>query len=176
MATNVLKININLPLQIILSTPSLQTKCNLKTQNSEPIAYKLYFYLPPTISQTTNLPTQCQPLRAIKKVDCYGFNVIDLCLVPNVVILPKFNLFKFDRYRGDTCLKNHLTMYYRKILSCTHNNKLLIYFFQGNLMGVALSWYMNLEQERVQTWKDLIKASLKQYKYNMDMAPNQTHL
>ncbi|RDX84933.1 hypothetical protein CR513_33933, partial [Mucuna pruriens] len=49
-------------------------------------------------------------------------------------------------------------------------------FEEKSLMGVALRWYMSLEHGRVQTWKDLVKAFLKQYKYNMDMALDHTQL
>nr|KYP36349.1 hypothetical protein KK1_042536 [Cajanus cajan] len=35
---------------------------------------------------------------------------------------------------------------------------------------------MNLERGRIHTWKDLAEAFLKQYKYNMDMAPDRTQL
>jgi len=35
---------------------------------------------------------------------------------------------------------------------------------------------MHLEPTRVRSWKDLVDAFLKQYKYNMDMAPNRMQL
>ena len=37
-----------------------------------------------------------------------------LCLVPNVVIPPKFKVMDFDKYKGTNSSKNHLKMYYRK--------------------------------------------------------------
>jgi len=43
-------------------------------------------------------------------------------------------------------------------------------------MGTTLNWYMHLESVKIQTWKDLVNAFIKQYKYNMDMAPNRMQL
>ena len=35
----------------------------------------------------------------------------DLCLVPDVIIPPKFKVPDFDKYKGTTCHKSHLKMY-----------------------------------------------------------------
>ncbi|XP_073268364.1 receptor-like protein Cf-9 [Populus alba] len=56
------------------------------------------------------------------------------------------------------------------------NDKLLIYFFQDSLAGSALSWYMRLDSVRIRSWKDLVEAFLKQYKFNMEIAPDRTSL
>jgi len=57
-----------------------------------------------------------------------------------------------------------------------HNEKLLIHCFQDSLGGVGLNWYMHLEPTRISSWKDLVDTFLKQYKYNMDMAPDKMQL
>jgi len=57
-----------------------------------------------------------------------------------------------------------------------HDEKLLIHFFQDSLARMALSWYMHLEPTRIHSWKGLVGAFLKQYKYNIDMAPNRMQL
>ena len=57
-----------------------------------------------------------------------------------------------------------------------HDEKLLMHFFQDSLSGAALSWYMRLDNTRIYTWKDLIDAFIKQYKYNMDIASDRTNL
>ncbi|RDX66634.1 hypothetical protein CR513_54579, partial [Mucuna pruriens] len=53
------------------------------------------------------------PLEGFKYI---SFDTSDLCLFPNIVIPPKFELLAFDKYGGTTCPKSHLTMYCRKIL------------------------------------------------------------
>jgi len=100
----------------------------------------------------------------------------DLCLVPDVVIPPKFKVPDFDKYKGTTCPKNNLKMYCRKMGAHSRDEKLLIHFFQDSLAGAAVVWYTNLEASRIHTWKDLITAFLRQYQYNSDMAPDRTQL
>jgi len=68
----------------------------------------------------------------------------ELCLVADVVIPSKFKVPEFDKYKGTSCPKSHLTMYYRKMASHARDDKLLIHFFQDSLTGVALNWYMHL--------------------------------
>jgi len=116
-------------------------------------------------------------LRAIEGGRSYEFgDAASLCLVPGVVIPPKFKVPDFEKYKGTTCPKSHLTMYCRKMAAHTHNEKLLIHCFQDSLEGMALNWYMHLEPTRILSWKDLVDAFLKQYKYNMDMAPDRMQL
>lgn len=55
----------------------------------------------------------------------------------------------------------------------SRDDKLLIHFFQDNLNGESLQWYMQLEQGYIQTYKDLAKAFLKHYQYNRDVAPSR---
>jgi hypothetical protein len=35
---------------------------------------------------------------------------------------------------------------------------------------------MRLDNTRIHTWKNLVDAFIKQYKYNMDIAPDRTNL
>ena len=109
-------------------------------------------------------------LKVIEGEDNYWFRC--LCLVPNVVIHPKFKVPEFEKYRGTTCPKSHLTMYYRKMAHHAHDEKLLIDFFQDSSEGMALSWYIDLKPIQIRLWKDLVDAFLKQYKYNVDMTLN----
>lgn len=39
-----------------------------------------------------------------------------------------------------------------------------------------MGWYMQLDRAHIRTWKDLADVFLKQYKYNLDMAPNYMQL
>ncbi|XP_014519743.1 uncharacterized protein LOC106776790 [Vigna radiata var. radiata] len=116
-------------------------------------------------------------LRAIKGKHVFEFgDARKLCLVPDVVIPPKFKLPEFEKYRGNTCPRNHITMYCRKMTAYTHDEKLLIHLFQESLTGVALSWYMRLETAHIYTWKDLVDAFLRQYEYNEDITPDRVQL
>jgi hypothetical protein len=57
-----------------------------------------------------------------------------------------------------------------------YDDRMLIYFFQDSLTGSALSWYMRLDNIKIKTWKDLVDAFLKQYKFNLEIAPDRTIL
>ena len=55
-------------------------------------------------------------LRVIEGGGNYAFsNMAELCLVPDMVIPPKFKVSDFDKYKGTTCPKNHLKMYCKKM-------------------------------------------------------------
>ena len=85
-------------------------------------------------------------MRAIKGIGDYLFaDMAKLCLVPNVVIPPKFKVPDFDKYKGTTWPKNYLKMYYRMMGAYSRDEKLLMHFLQEILVGVAITWYTNLE-------------------------------
>ena len=132
---------------------------------------------PPAAEGKEKLDLLEERLRAAEGFNDYPFaDMTDLCLVPDVVISPKFKVPDFDRYKGMTCPKNHLKMYCRKMGAYSRDKKLLMHFFQDSLAGAAVIWYTNLEDSRIRTWKDLITTFLRQYQYNFDMAPDRTQL
>ena len=116
-------------------------------------------------------------LRAVEGLGNYPFSdLADLCLVPNIVIPPKFKVPDFDKYKGTTCPKGHLRMYCRKMGAYSADEKLLVHFFQDSLAGAAVAWYTNLEASQIRSWKDLATAFIRQYQYNTDMAPDRNQL
>ena len=56
------------------------------------------------------------------------------------------------------------------------DHKLLIHYFQDSLTGVALKWYMGLDGTWICNFNDLSEAFVRQYKYNVDMAPDWDQL
>ena len=60
------------------------------------------------------------------------------------MVIPKFKVPDFGKYKGTTRSKNHLKMYCRKMGAYAKDEKLLIHFFQESLIGVAVTWYTNL--------------------------------
>jgi len=99
-----------------------------------------------------------------------------LCLVPHIVVLKEFRVSDFIKYTRLECPYTHLRSYYNKMAEMIHNDNMLIYFFQDSLAGSALSWYMRLDNIKIKTWKDLVDAFLKQYKFNLEIAPDRTIL
>lgn len=67
-------------------------------------------------------------------------------------------------------------MYCRKMAAHIQEEKLLIHCFEDSLTGSASQWYMQLDATYVRKWKDLADLFLKQYKHNLDMAPDRLHL
>jgi hypothetical protein len=115
-------------------------------------------------------------MRALKEKDLFGKDAHELCLVPDVVVPHKFKVPDFEKYKGSTCPKAHLTMYARKMSTQTSNDKLLIHYFQDSLTGAALRWYMDLDRVDIRTFNDLASAFMKQYNYNSYMAPDRDEL
>ncbi|XP_050889365.1 uncharacterized protein LOC127094590 [Lathyrus oleraceus] len=115
-------------------------------------------------------------MRAIEGFSDFGTNVRDLCFVSNVVLPQKLKVPDLLKYKGLSWPHSHITMYCRKMASYIDNDDLLIHCFQYSLSGASLDWYMGLERTKIWSWRDLSEAFLKQYKYNLDMAPTRLQL
>ena len=85
-------------------------------------------------------------------------NVVEMCLVPNIVIPKKIRVPEFIKYTGTQCPVTHLKAYCNKMTEVVHGEKLLIHFFQDSINNVALTWYMRLHNTKVKKWKDLVDA------------------
>jgi hypothetical protein len=116
-------------------------------------------------------------IRAIEGVNLYDpVQAAEMCLVPNIVIPKKFRVPEFIKYIGTQCPVTHLKSYCNKMAEVVHDEKILMHFFQDSLSGAALNWYMILDNTRIRSWGNLVDAFIKQYKYNMDIAPDRTSL
>jgi hypothetical protein len=116
-------------------------------------------------------------IKVIERVDLYDpVWAAEMCLVPNVVVPKKFRVPEFIKYSGTQCSMTHLKSYYNKMAKVVHDEKLMMHFFQDSLNGATLSWYMRLDNTKIRRWKYLLDAFIKQYKYNMDIAPNKISL
>ena len=71
----------------------------------------------------------------------------ELCLVPDLVMLPKFKLPKFEKYDGTKCPENHLATYCNKMAGPARNEDLLIHVFFDSLVGAAAQWYIGLKRD-----------------------------
>ncbi|XP_045802357.1 uncharacterized protein LOC123895936 [Trifolium pratense] len=138
--------------------------------------------VPKVISKVPRLEEAHQKFKAIEDrlsmMEGGGdpLDLANMCLVPDLVLPPKFKVPDFERYKGLSCPKNHLIMYSRKMASFASDDKLMMHCFQDSLTGASLNWYMQLEGNRILSWRDLANAFIKQYQYNIDMAPDRTQL
>ncbi|XP_050909539.1 uncharacterized protein LOC127123358 [Lathyrus oleraceus] len=115
-------------------------------------------------------------LRVVEGFNIFGVDAIEMCLVPDVVIPLKFKTPYFENYRCVNCPRNYLRMFVRKMVAYAANEKLVMHYFQDNLSAASLDWYIQLERTHVKTLEDLANAFLRQYKYNLDTAPNRMQL
>ena len=113
-------------------------------------------------------------MKVVEGQGVLGMDITDLGLVPWVRVPPKFKVPVFDKYTGTTCPKTHVTAYYRKMSAYFEDERLLMPFFQDSLVGASLEWYMHLERTYIKNWRDLVEAFVKDYQYNIYMAPNRT--
>ncbi|KAA0051062.1 Gag-pro-like protein [Cucumis melo var. makuwa] len=115
--------------------------------------------------------------RAIEGTNVYGnIDATQLCLVPGLIIPAKFKVPEFNKYDGLSCPRSRLIMYYRKMVAHINNDKLLVHCFQDSLTSRPSRWYIQLDNAHINVWKDLVDAFLKQYKQNIDMAPDRLDL
>ena len=115
-------------------------------------------------------------MKALRGKELFGKDAYDLCLVPNVHIPHKFKVPDFEKYKGNSCPKDHLVMYARKMSTHVNSHQVLIHYFQDSLVGAALKWYMNLDNTKIQTFNDLCEAFVQKYKYNVGMASKRGDL
>ena len=91
-------------------------------------------------------------LKEIEGVNEFGsMDPRELCLVPDLVIPPKFKLPKFEKYDGTKCPENHLATYCNNMVGHAHNEDLLIHVFYDSLVGTAVQWYMGLKRDQIRT-------------------------
>jgi hypothetical protein len=116
-------------------------------------------------------------LRAVEGNDWFDpMRAAEVCLVPNIVVPKDFRIPDFIKFTGLECPNTHLRSYCNKMVEVICDDKLPIYFFQDSLAGSALSWYMRLDSVRIRSWRDLVEAFLKQYKFNLEITPDRTSL
>jgi len=116
-------------------------------------------------------------LRVVEGNDWFDpIRAAEVCLVPNIIVPKNFRIPEFIKYTGLECPNTHLRSYCNKMVEVIYDDGMLIYFFQDSLTGFALSWYMRPDNIKIKTWKDLVHAFLKQYKFNLEIAHDRTIL
>ena len=68
-----------------------------------------------------------------------------LSLFPQAKALPKFKMPTLDKFDGTGCPKAHLKMYMRALQPLGASEELMAQMFQNTLTGVALHWFLNLD-------------------------------
>ena len=107
-------------------------------------------------SEHINVQQRCnfldKKLKEIEDVNDLGsVDPKDLCLVPDLVMPPKFKMPTFEKYDGTKCFENHLATYCHKMAGHVHNEDLLIHVLYNSLIGAAAQWYMKMKKEQIRT-------------------------
>ena len=91
---------------------------------------------PPALVEREKFDHIEERVRVIEGGGNYAFaDMVELCLVLDMVIPLKFKVSDFNKYKGNTCQKNHLKMYCRKIGAYAKDEKLLMHFFKRVWLG-----------------------------------------
>ena len=87
--------------------------------------------------------------RARKMEDLMEYQ--SLSLFPDVRLPLKFKMPTLDKFDGIGCPKSHLKMYMRVIQPLGATEELLAQMLQNTLTGVALKWFLNLDDARAKS-------------------------
>ncbi|GKV53026.1 hypothetical protein SLEP1_g59575 [Rubroshorea leprosula] len=118
-----------------------------------------------------------EALKAMQGPQAYGsIDLDDLCYYPGIQTNFKFKQPDFDKYDGSGCPYAHLQMYARKMAPYANDERVLIHYFQDSLSGPASVWFSTLDKKKIRTFKDVSQAFMRQYEYNMSLAPTRDSL
>ncbi|XP_050890082.1 uncharacterized protein LOC127095439 [Lathyrus oleraceus] len=86
-----------------------------------------------------------EKLKAMEGSSAIGFDAAEMCLVPSVVIPSKFKAPDFEKYKGASDPRTRVKAYFQNMTTYSDDDRFLMHFFQDNLSGASLDWYMQLE-------------------------------
>lgn len=118
-------------------------------QKNKSIAHPVTAIGEPRVDNKHNIVEE--RLRAIEGFNIFEVDVMEICLVLNMVIPPKFKMPKLEKFKGVIFPRNHLRMFVKKMATYAANEKLMMHYFQDSLSGESLDWYMQLERTHVKT-------------------------
>ncbi|XP_070010040.1 uncharacterized protein [Nicotiana sylvestris] len=100
----------------------------------------------------------------------------DLCMFPHVYLPLGFKTLKFEKYDGHGDPIAHLKRYCNQLWGADGNEELLMAYFRESLVGIASEWYMDQDISRWHIWDDLARDFVRQFQYNIGIAPNRNSL
>nr|XP_016503718.1 PREDICTED: uncharacterized protein LOC107821781 [Nicotiana tabacum] len=100
----------------------------------------------------------------------------DLCMFPHVYLPVGFKTPKFEKYDGHGDPIAHLKRYCNQLRGAGRKEELLMAYFGESLAGIASEWYIDQDISRWHIWDDLARDFVKQFQYNVDIAPDRNSL
>ncbi|XP_070031579.1 uncharacterized protein [Nicotiana tomentosiformis] len=99
----------------------------------------------------------------------------DLCMFPHVHLPVGFKMPKFKKYDGHEDPIAHLKRYCNQLRGAG-GKELLMAYFGESLTGIASEWYINHDISHWHIWDDLDRDFVRQFQYNIDIAPDKNSL
>nr|XP_033510291.1 uncharacterized protein LOC117275045 [Nicotiana tomentosiformis] len=99
-----------------------------------------------------------------------------LCMFPNVCLPLGFKIPKFEKYDGHGGPIAHLKRYCNQLRGAGRNKELLMAYFGESLTGVASEWFIDQDTSHWHVWDDMARAFVRQFQYNIDIAPDRNSL
>ena len=90
--------------------------------------------------------------------------------------LEKFKVPDFEKYDSTSCPKLHARLYVRRMSQYLQHEHIMIRTLQDSLTGSALTWYAQIDLNKINTWDKLARAFYNQYKFNMEVTPSMWDL
>ncbi|XP_075101846.1 uncharacterized protein LOC142177273 [Nicotiana tabacum] len=83
---------------------------------------------------------------------------------------------KFKKYDGHGDPITHLKRYCNQLRGAGGKEELLMAYFGESLTGIASEWYIDLDISHWHIWDDLARDFVRQFQYNVDIAPDRNSL
>ncbi|XP_075103151.1 uncharacterized protein LOC142177954 [Nicotiana tabacum] len=101
---------------------------------------------------------------------------VDLCMLPHVHLPLGFKTPKFEKHGRHRDPIAHLKWYCNQLRGAGGKKELLMVYFRESLVGIASEWYMDQDISRWHIWDDLARDFVRQFQYNIDIAPDRNSL
>ncbi|XP_070007603.1 uncharacterized protein [Nicotiana sylvestris] len=96
----------------------------------------------------------------------------DLGMFPHGHVPVGFKMPKFEKYDGHGDPVAHLKRYCNQLRGSGGKEELLMAYFGESLTGITSEWYTDQETTHWHVWDDMARDFVRQFQYNMDIAPN----
>ncbi|XP_070005382.1 uncharacterized protein [Nicotiana sylvestris] len=100
----------------------------------------------------------------------------NLYMFPHVHVPVGFKMPKFEKYDGHGDPVAHLKRYCNQLRGSNGKEELLMAYFGESLTGIASEWYADQETTHWYVWDDMARDFVRQFQYNLDIAPNRNTL
>ncbi|XP_070004567.1 uncharacterized protein [Nicotiana sylvestris] len=97
-------------------------------------------------------------------------------MFPHIHLPLGFKIQKFEKYDGHGDPITYLKRYCNQLRGAGGKEELLMAYFGESLLGVASGWFIDQDISHWHVWDDMAQAFVKQFQYNIDIAPDRNSL